>query len=173
MAHWKQMSVISAVVLLLAFTTAAAMAADQPTGQAQACPHMGPGPHGRGAAGQAGAGEGRGRLGGGGPLGIAPGRGYIEPNAETKALWEKLGQIQADLHAAQWDLFVLMAQKPRDQQKIKAQEQKIKQLRESMRSVWQQLRPHWRTAEPQAAGKGGRGGGQAGQKGRGGRKAGG
>lgn len=173
MTYWKQASVISAIVFVLAFAMAAAMAGDPPAGgQAQGCPHTQPGPHGRSAGGEARVGEGKGRLGGGGPLGIAPGRGYIEPNAETKALWERLGKIQADLHAAQWDLFVLMAQKPRDQQKIKAQEQKIKQLRESMRSVWEKLRSHWRTVESRSGGQTGRGRGQAGHKG-GGRKAGG
>ena len=159
MRSWKQAGLISAVVVLLALASAVAMAADQPTaGQAQGGPHMGPGPHGRGAGGQTGRGQAGGRFGTPTPHGIAPGRGYIEPNAETKALWEKLGKIEADLHAAQWDLFVLMAQKPRDQQKINAQQQKIKRLRDEMRGVWEKLKPYWHPAEAQAAGRTGRGG---------------
>lgn len=135
MTRWKQATVMVVVVALLAFAWAIAQAADQPAGGRGHCgPHMGQGPHG-----------------------VAPWRGYIEPNAQTKALWAKLGKIQADLHAAQWDLFVLMAQKPQDQGRIRAQQERIKKLQEAMRNVWTQLKPHWRPLEPQAGGKAGAG----------------
>ncbi|MCX7599788.1 MAG: hypothetical protein N2512_13105 [Armatimonadetes bacterium] len=163
MRYYRQARMI-AVVAFLGVLAAAVLAGDPPAGQAQGGPRMGPGPHGRGQGASAGKGDGE-RFGGRGRQGIGPGRGYIEPTAETKALWDKLGRIQADLHAAQWDLFVLMAQKPRNQQKINAQQQKIKKLRDEMRSVWEKLRPHWHPLDSQAGGKPSRRGGRAGQQG--------
>ncbi|MFP3904870.1 MAG: hypothetical protein ACLFWB_11565 [Armatimonadota bacterium] len=66
-------------------------------------------------------------------------RGYVEVTPESKALWEKLGELKVQQHNEQWKMFELLGAEEVDQEAAKAQMQTMRDLNQQIREVTQDL----------------------------------
>ncbi len=66
-------------------------------------------------------------------------RGYIEVCPESKALWQKLGQLKVQLHNEQWKMYELLGAEEVDQEAAKAQMQTMRDLNQQVRQVMRDL----------------------------------
>ncbi len=124
----------------------------------QAGPQAGPqGQHGPGMHGQHAPGGGLGGMGGGMI------HGTVEVNAESKAVWDRITDLQVQTRAKQWELFTLKSQGAGEEQ-LQAKVQELQALREQLRAAHEELRPY--VTMPEGAGLGtgtGAGRGQGGE----------
>jgi len=75
------------------------------------------------------------------------GRGYIETNPETKALWDQLGELKTQLHQAQWELYEALNQEGATRETVKPQLEKMKEIGQQVRGVMEQLAPYRKQLE--------------------------
>jgi len=83
------------------------------------------------------------------------GRGYIETNPETKALWNQLGELKVQIHEAQWELYEALNQEGATRETVKPQMEKLKGIGEQIRGIMEQLAPYRKQLErPEGHGDG-------------------
>lgn len=93
------------------------------------------------------------------------GRGYIEVNETTEALWKQIGELKSQQHEAQWELFVALSQEGATKEIVAPQIEKLRGLAEQMKALNEQLEPYRKQMmRPEGAGRGGQG--AAGHRGR-------
>lgn len=94
------------------------------------------------------------------------GRGYIETNETTEALWKQMGELKLQQHEAQWELFVALNQEGTTRETVAPQIEKLRGLTEQMKALNEQLAPYRKQiARPEGAGRG-----EQGAAGRGGKR---
>lgn len=103
----------------------------------------------------------------GGMQGKAGRGGYIEVNETTEALWKQIGELKAQQHEAQWELFVALNQEAATRETVAPQLEKLRGLNEQMAALNEQLKPYRKQmARPEGAreGREGRQGRQGGER---------
>ena len=93
-------------------------------------------------AGPGGGGFGGPRLGMGGPSLMGRG-GYLETNPESRALWERLGDLQLRLRDQQWELFELQNAERPSREAIADRSTEIRELNAQLGQVRQEIQQHW------------------------------
>jgi hypothetical protein len=78
---------------------------------------------------------------GGGMMMAVPHGAHVSACDASKAIWEKIGELQTQMHEKSWELFVLRTQDA-DEEQINAKVEELKGLSEQMRTERENLREH-------------------------------
>ncbi len=68
--------------------------------------------------------------------------GYIETNVETEAIWKQIGELKAQQHQAQWELYLALNQEGANRETVRPQMEKLRELAEQMAALNDQLEPY-------------------------------
>ncbi len=68
--------------------------------------------------------------------------GRLETTPETKELWQQSGDLQANLHQKQWELFELQNAEPLAPEAIETKQAEIREINQQMQQLRQQLAEH-------------------------------
>jgi hypothetical protein len=90
--------------------------------------------------------------------GPGKGRGYYKVTAETKALWDKQTQLQADMRTKQWELYTLLSAETPDRKAIKTKTSELHDLAAQGKLIAQQLAAFWTPLPAAHLAGGGKGG---------------
>jgi conjugal transfer/entry exclusion protein len=70
-------------------------------------------------------------------------RGYLQVNAQSQQLWNQLGTLQDQRHQAEWNLFELMNQTPRNRSQIQQGLATLAGIKQQIEQVRGQLKQYW------------------------------
>lgn len=70
------------------------------------------------------------------------GFGRLETTPETKELWQRSGDLQANLHQKQWELFELQNAEPLAPEAIETKQAEIREINQQMQQLRQQIAEH-------------------------------
>lgn len=129
----KKLATIAVIVALAA--AVAVVWAQAPEAGPPADPQGGPGAHGQHMRGPGGPGGPGGGMGGGMMLM----RGTVEVNAESKAVWDRITDLQTQVRATQWELLTLKSEGAGEEQ-LQAKVEELRALQEQMRAAHEEFR---------------------------------
>lgn len=66
-------------------------------------------------------------------------RGTVEVNAESKAVWDRITDLQTQVRAKQWELFTLKSEGA-DEEQLQAKVEELRALQEQIRAAHEEFR---------------------------------